>query len=152
MELIWDEGEEVILAELTAVRRSCVEIDGDPVAVGLGVNIRVYDDRVFDEAGKRMIGQVIGREKPCESRHIAKHAVDLEHVHYSEIGRDVPQPMYLDASVKLLVEEASHRLAESLVEFEFDADVAVVGETGVPSEAQTSGLKSKMSMNDPFMN
>ena len=39
--------------------------------------------------------------------------------------------MFLDYSVKFLVQEGSHSLGESLLEFEFDADIAVVGETGV---------------------
>ena len=41
-------------------------MDGDTVTTGLGVNIRIYNHRVSDEAGKRMIGQEIGRENPAK--------------------------------------------------------------------------------------
>ncbi len=78
-----------------------------------------------------MSGQEIGGENPCESRHVAKRAVDLEHVHDSEMGHDVPQSIYLEAGVKLLVEDDSHHLDQSLIEFQFDAVVTVNGESGV---------------------
>ena len=78
-----------------------------------------------------MSGQEIGGENPCESRHVAKRAVDLEHVHDSEMGHDVPQSIYLEAGVKLLVEDDSHHLDQSLIEFQFDAVVPVNGEIGV---------------------
>jgi len=52
-------------------------MDGYPVAAGLGVNIRVCDDRVSDESVIRMYGEEIGWQDPWEYRHVAIRAVNL---------------------------------------------------------------------------
>lgn len=91
-----------VRVEVIAGRESRVQMN-DTVDVELGVNISVYDDRVFDESEKRMSGK-IRQETPCECRHVAERAVNLKRVHDSEIGRDVPQPIYLEDGVKLLVQ------------------------------------------------
>ena len=84
-----------VRVEVIAGRESRVQMNDDTVDVGLGVNISAYD-RVFDESGKRMRGH-IRHETPCECRHVAERAVDLKRVHDSEIGRDVPQPIWKTA-------------------------------------------------------
>jgi hypothetical protein len=70
-------------------------MNGDPVAAGLGVNIRVYDDRVSYKSGKRVIGQQIRRENSTECRHVSERAVDFERDHDTETGCDVPQPIWV---------------------------------------------------------
>lgn len=73
-------------------------MDGDPVAVGLEVNIRVYDDRVSYKFRKRVIGQQIRRETSSECRHVSERAVDFERDSDTEMGRDVPQPIWMMVS------------------------------------------------------
>ena len=53
--------------------------------------------------------------------------LDLERVHALQIVRDIFQSVYLDASVKLLVEQNRHSLVESLIELEFSGNVALLG-------------------------
>ena len=77
-------------------------VDGDPVATGLCVSVRVSDNRVLDESGQRMRGLEFGRDEPRESGHVAKGAVEFERFRASEIGFDVSQYLHLYAGVEML--------------------------------------------------
>ena len=48
------EREEPVRVKVVAARGSRVEVEGDPVAIGIGVYVRVYDERLPDESGQRM--------------------------------------------------------------------------------------------------
>jgi hypothetical protein len=76
-------------------------VDGDP---WLGVDVRVYDDRVPDESGQRMRGQTFGLQDTRKRVLVSEGAVDLELINASENGRHVFQSVYLHAGVQLLVE------------------------------------------------
>jgi len=119
------------------------------MATWLGVDVRVYDDCVVDESRQRMRRQKMRWEDSHERGHVARSAVDLETVHSSELSRVVSQSVNLDAGVKFHVEQDCHCLGENLVEFEF---AAFSGGTDVTSEAQPSGVRSKASLKDPFIN
>lgn len=60
-----------------------------------------------------------------------------------EIGRDVPQSVYLDGGVKLLVVQDRHSFGENLIEFEIDANAAVPEESCVTVRGTTVGCGIK---------
>jgi hypothetical protein len=84
----WDDHGESVQIEVIAVLLPRVEFDGDTLADGLDVNIRFYDDRVYEESWKRMSGWEIGRENTCEPKHVVNLAVGQEGVNGSKIGCD----------------------------------------------------------------
>ncbi len=57
----------------------------------------------------------MGGETLCECRHVAEGAEDLMGDHSAEVGRDFPQPVYLGADVKLLLEKDTIRLGQSTI-------------------------------------
>jgi hypothetical protein len=54
-----------------------------------------------------------------------KGAIDFELVHASEICREFWKSVYLDAGVKLLVEDESHSFEWGVVEIEYNGEIAV---------------------------
>jgi len=145
-----DELEDPISVEVVPPRGSCIYVDVDPMATGLCVELRIYDDRVLDKSTQRVRRQ-IRWENPSEHGNVTEGAVDLE-VICSEVGREVSHSVDLDPGIKFHVEQDCLFLGESFVEFEFDADFAVFRETDVTYEAQPSDVRSKASMKDSFMN
>ena len=75
------------------------------MATGLGVGVRIEDDRVREESWQRVRGQEIRRENPREREHVAESGVDLERVQALEIGFYLSQSVHLDAGIKFLVQQ-----------------------------------------------
>jgi hypothetical protein len=88
--------------------------------------------------------------KPRERGHVAEGCVHLERVHALEIGHDISQSFYLDAGVKLLVEQDCHSFAERLIEFEFDANAAVFGESCMTARGTAVRCEIKDKHEDSF--
>jgi hypothetical protein len=85
---VGDEREESVGVQVLAPQRCRVEVDGDQVATGIGMDVPIYVERVPDDSGQRMKGQENGREEPRECGLVADSVVDLERVRAIEIGRD----------------------------------------------------------------